>query len=130
MLPILAVTAAAWGREHLLCRVGAQGALPPSWATAWALATWAEWDGEQASWASRLHRGGREGGGPALRVGLGQGASRLAGLLERGGKVRLGQQEEKRMERRREIRPKRIEKCLPFLIKHNGMKTKGVWKKI
>jgi hypothetical protein len=34
------------------------------------------------------------------------------------------------MERGREIRPKRLEKGFSILIKHNGMKTKGVWRKI
>jgi hypothetical protein len=64
---------------------------------------------EQAGWASRLHREGREGAGPALRVGPGQGQVGPAGREEWRGREKFGPREEK---------------DFPFSIRHRGMKTK------
>ena len=68
-----------------------------------------------------LGLGGKAGGarqvdlaGPGLVRGMGW------------GRELAGQEEEKRMDRRRDIRPMRIERGFPFLIKLKGMKTKGV----
>ena len=72
-------------------RVGAQGALPPSWATAWALASWAVGEGGRAgrgaaslgwlgSWAARAGKGSGRAGS-YLRAGP---REREAGPNEKG----------------------------------------------
>ena len=74
--------------------LGWRTALAPSWATAWALATWGSWAGAgwwcRVGFAEGLGRGKCCAAGPRKEAGgIGSGP---AGLLERGGKVRLGQQ--------------------------------------
>jgi len=70
----------------------------------WALGRW----GGERSWA-----GGRSG--PRARVGPGQGRGRPTGLAGEG-----------RRGRKRRDSAQKNKKGFPFLIKHNGMKTKGV----
>ena len=102
-LTIGAAAAASGSQERAWLR--ARGA---AWASAWAawlgagpLGGLGQGPGggggcEQASWASRLHREGREGGGPALRVGPGQGQVGPAGREKNGEKERNSAQEKRK----------------------------------